>query len=168
MIPSFIFYLILVQLLIVSIVDITKKKIFNFWPIMNIIMFPILCYLFQDHYKFEWYSFIFPLAFLLVGFFLFLIRIMGGGDSKYLFSLFLVVPVALHETMLQYLLLSTLVIGSFVLMTNIGTNFNRITSSLKTGEYQEVKQFFGTKFSYAPVILIAWIWLGVSKGFFTL
>lgn len=166
MIPVIIAYLITLQLFIVSLGDIIKKKIPNFWPLLNLILFPILCWLYPEFYRFHWGSFIFPLAFLIVGFFLFLLRIMGGGDSKYLFSLFLIIPLQFHERMFEYLLYTTFIIGSFVLLTNLTSNLGQIVTSLKTGDYNEVKKYFGTKFAYAPVILIAWIWLGITQKIF--
>ena len=162
MIATPIFYLILIQLIIVSLGDISSKKIPNLWPLLNLIFYPVLCYLFPEYYSFHWQSFIFPFAFLIVGFILFLLKIMGGGDSKYLFSLFLIIPLAMHERMLNFLLLSTVIIGSFVLITNLVGSMEKIVQSLKLGDYNKVKVYFGTKFSYAPVILIAWIWLGVD------
>ena len=91
---------------------------------------------------------------------------MGGGDSKYLFSLFLIIPLQFHERMFEYLLYTTFIIGSFVLLTNLTSNLGQIVTSLKTGDYNEVKKYFGTKFAYAPVILIAWIWLGITQKIF--
>lgn len=166
MIPSILFYIILIQLLVVSLGDILTKKIPNYWPLFNIAIYPLLCWLYPEYYQLHWGSFIFPLAFLIVGFFLFLLRIMGGGDSKYLFSLFLILPLKLHEPMFKLLLLSTFIIGSFVLLTNLTSNLNKIMTGLRSGDYNEVKKYFGTKFAYAPVILIAWIWLGINRELF--
>lgn len=166
MIPLILFYLILIQLLVVSLGDIINKKIPNFWPLLNIVLYPILCWLYPEYYQLHWGSFIYPLAFLVVGFFLFLLRIMGGGDSKYLFSLFLILPLILHEPMFKFLLLSTFIIGSFALITNLTSNLGKIVTGLRSGDYNEVKKYFGTKFAYAPVILIAWIWLGIDRELF--
>jgi prepilin peptidase CpaA len=102
------------------------------------------------------YSFVF----LLVGFMLFLLRIMGGGDSKFLFTFFLIVPMHLQEKTFEYLLISTVLVGTFVFITNVAKNFDKLKTSLKIGDHQTVKSCFGSKFAFAPVILLAWIWIG--------
>lgn len=164
--PIPLYYFILLELVTVSFVDIKNKKISNFWPLLNICMFPVLCWLFSKYYYLSWTAFIFPGAFLFVGFILYLLKIMGGGDTKFLFSFFLIIPIQLHEQMFELLLLATLIIGSFVLITNLTNNIKKILLSLETHQYNEVKKFFGTKFSYAPVVLIAWIWLGFQNKVF--
>ena len=35
-----------------------------------------------------------------------------------------------------------------------------LREAFKKRDINKVKQVFGTKFTYAPVILLAWIWLG--------
>lgn len=160
--PLPVYLFILIELLFVSWGDIKTNKIPNMWSLLNIIAFAMLLFISPGLYVLKIETFIFSITFLIIGFFLFLLKIMGGGDSKFLFTFFLLVPLVHQELTFHYLLLSTLIIGSFVFLTNIARNFEKITVNLKNKNYQEVKSCFGTKFSYAPVILITWIWVGWS------
>jgi len=108
--------------------------------------------------------FLYSAAFLVVGFGLFLLRIMGAGDTKFLVTFFLLVPVSVQAQALTALLLSTLLIGGFLFFTNLARHHERIVASLKTGYIKGIKECFGTKFSFAPVILLAWLWLGWNVG----
>lgn len=158
--PLPIYLFIFIELVFVAWGDVKTNKIPNMWSLLNIITFATLLFISPELYQFQAETFVFSFAFLIIGFFLFLLKIMGGGDSKFLFTFFLLVPLSLHEMTFNYLLLSTLIIGSFVFLTNIAKNFDKIMRNLKIRNYQGVKSCFGTKFSYAPVILITWIWVG--------
>ena len=162
MIPLPIYLFVLIELAVVSYGDVKTNKIPNVWSILNIIAFIALLFVAPDFYFFRPETFAFSLAFLAVGFVLFLLKIMGGGDSKFLFSLFLLVPLNLHEKVFYYLLISTVIIGGFLLIQNTLKNFKLIWRAILDGNTREVKSFFGTKFSYAPVILVTWIWIGVE------
>ena len=162
MIPLPIYLFILIELAVVSYGDIRTNKIPNMWSILNLIAFIALLFVAPELYKFKLETFAFSAAFLAVGFVLFLLKIMGGGDSKYLFSLFLLVPLNLHEKVFYYLLLSTVIIGGFLLIQNTLKNFKPIWKAVLDGNTRRVKSFFGTKFSYAPVILVTWIWIGFT------
>ena len=166
MLPISIYLFLLIELFVVSYGDIKTNKIPNMWPILNIVMFLLMLILFPDNYHFEFNTFFYSLVFLLVGFVLFLLKIMGAGDTKFLFSFFLVVPVSMHESMLMNLLISTIIIGLFFLLQNTLKNFENILESVKIGDIKRIKTYYGTKFSYAPVILISWIWLGWQKNIF--
>jgi prepilin peptidase CpaA len=87
---------------------------------------------------------------------------MGGGDTKYLFSLFLLIPISLQGKVFYFLLISTIIIGGFLLIQNTLKNFKPLWKAILDGNTQEVKSYFGTKFSYAPVILVTWLWVGFS------
>jgi prepilin peptidase CpaA len=154
------------ELFFVGYGDIREKKIPNMWSILNLLCFILFLFIFPDLYLFKIKTFVIPVTFLIVGYFLFLLRIMGGGDSKFLFSFFLVVPFIYHEKLFEYLLYSTVIIGLFTFLTNMGSQFNKILMYAKSQQYHKIKECFGTKFSYAPVILIAWLWLGFKNNFF--
>lgn len=162
MIPITIYLFILIELLFVSWGDVKTDKIPNLWSIINILTFLIMFFVAPEFYQFSINVFILPLTFLVIGFFLFLLKIMGGGDSKFLSTLFLVVPYALHDQTFEYLLYSTILIGSFVFLTNLVKNFEKIILNLKIRNFVEVKSCFGSKFTYAPVILLSWLWLGIK------
>lgn len=155
-----------IELLVVAYGDVKEKKIFNIWSLLNLLFFAILCFAFPDLYSFHIKTFLFPLVIFATGFVLFLLKIMGGGDTKFLSTFFLVVPYGLHERLFILLMYSTCIIGAFILVTNTASNFSEIVKYARLGSYKEVKKYFGSKFSFAPVILIAWIWLGWSIKIF--
>lgn len=161
--PISVFIFLLMQLFLVAYGDIKTKKIPNYWSLINIAIFALLTALFPDQYRWELKTFIYPVAFFFVGFVLFLLKIMGGGDSKYLVSFYLLTPVDLHESAFLCLLLSTIIVGLFLLLMNALNNFEKIISALRYMDIIAIKQIFGTKFSYAPVILISWMWFGIEN-----
>lgn len=160
MIPVSVYLYILITLLFVSYGDIKTQKIPNLWSILNIMVFPVLLFFFPDQYNLSFETFFFSIVFLIVGFVLFLLKIMGGGDSKFLFTLFLVVPLSAHFVTLYALIIATVMIGSFFFITNLVKNFDKIIEYAKEGNKRGIKECFGTKFSFAPVILISWIFVG--------
>lgn len=162
MIPLPIYLFILIELAIVSYGDIKTDKIPNMWSIINLIAFVVLLFVAPEFYKFTPLAFTYSFAFLAVGFVLFLLKIMGGGDTKYLFSLFLLIPMTLQGKVFYFLLISTIIIGGFLLIQNTLKNFKPLWKAILDGNTQEVKSYFGTKFSYAPVILVTWLWVGFS------
>ena len=91
---------------------------------------------------------------------LFVLNIMGGGDSKYLSSLYLLVPLDFQESTFHYLLYATILVGSTLLLFNLLKNFDIIVVYSRTKDIAGIKRIFGKKFTYAPVIFIAWMWFG--------
>ncbi|MCK6594132.1 MAG: hypothetical protein L6Q33_02945 [Bacteriovoracaceae bacterium] len=87
-------------------------------------------------------------------------KIMGGGDSKYLSSMFLLIPIEIQDTAFIYLLYTTVIVGSTLIIFNLLKNFDRIWLMAKTYDVNGIKKLFGKKFTYAPVIFIAWMWFG--------
>lgn len=158
--PLPIYLFVLIELIFVAVADIRTNKIVNLWSVLNLIFFLVLVYISPQYYFFKLDTFIYSSVFLLVGFTLFLLRIMGGGDSKFLFTFFLIVPMHLQEKTFEYLLISTVLVGTFVFITNLAKNFDKLKASLKMGDNEAVKSCFGSKFAFAPVILLAWIWVG--------
>lgn len=160
MIPFVIYIGILIELLVVSWTDVKTKKISNYWSLANILIFVLLTFIFPEYYIWAWQSFLYSGVFLVIGFILFLLNIMGGGDSKYLFSFFLLIPLGLQEQSFFYLLVSTVVTGIIFFFMNFFTNLKDIVRYFKVGDYQGVKSCFGSKFAFAPVILLAWLCIG--------
>lgn len=160
MIPLPIYLGILLELVFVSWKDIKTKKISNYWSIANILIFVILTFVLPEYYFWSWQTFLYSGVFLLIGFALFLLNIMGGGDSKFLFSFFLLIPMNLQEQSFFYLLVSTVVTGLMFFMMNFITHFKDLIRYLKIGDYKGVKSCFGSKFAFAPVILLAWLCVG--------
>lgn len=164
MIPVAVYWLLVAELAAVSWGDVRTQKIPNLWSLFNLVLFALLLVIWPEHYPLQWETFMYSTVFLVVGFVLFLLRVMGGGDTKFLFSFFLLIPVALQPKALLSLLLSTILIGGFLLLTNLGKNHEKIVAYLKSGYIRGIKECFGTKFSFAPVILLAWMWLGWQIG----
>lgn len=160
MIPLPIYLFVLIELVVVSYGDIKTNKIPNYWSLLNLGAFLCLLWVAPQFYFFKPETFMYSAAFLVVGFGLFLLNIMGGGDSKFLFTFFLLVPVSIHEKTFYHLLLATVIIGGFVFLQNLLRNSRTIWNALKESNLRAVKNCFGTKFSYAPVILVAWLWMG--------
>ena len=160
MLPIVVFLFISIQLLVVAYVDFKTRKISNIWLLINFIFFCVLSLIFPDVYVWKLESLLFPMAFLGVGFILFILNIMGGGDSKYLSSLYLLIPVAFQEIAFLYLLYTTVIVGSSLLLFSALKNFDYIVVLSRTGDISGIKKIFGKKFTYAPVIFIAWMWFG--------
>ncbi len=163
MIPLTVYYFMILEITIVSIIDIREKVIKNYWPLMNIVMFFAFLFIFPNDYHLDLETFFYPVVFLLVGFVLFLLKIMGAGDTKFLFSFFLLIPRTVQHELFVLLLYSTVLIGCFFFFTNLIRNFEKIVDSLKTKNYGTLKNCFGSKFPFAPVILLSWLWLGWKK-----
>jgi prepilin peptidase CpaA len=154
---------ILLQLMAISYGDLKYKKIPNRWSLMNISIFVLGLFLFPHLYFFSWKTFVYPVAFLLVGFFLFYLKIMGGGDSKYLSSLYLIIPSSYHEMSFVYLLHSTLLIAPLIFCWMTLKKWKQFIQYFRLGLTGSFRQLYGSKFSYAPVILFSWIWMGWEK-----
>ena len=158
--PISVYIFLVFQLFFVAYGDFKDKKISNVWPVINIVFFIISAFIFPNHYNFSLSTFLFPITFFVVGFILFILKIMGAGDSKYLLSFYLLIPVALHEDAFVFLAYSTVVVGLSLLFSNIFKNLDIIVVAIKSRNLILIKSIFGKKFSYAPVILVSWLWFG--------
>lgn len=154
------YLLILIELVIVSWIDIRTKKISNSWFFLNLLLGIIFYLTFTDYYHFEWTLFILPVSWLIIGFFLFLSKIMGAGDSKFLASFFLIVPVQFHLELFENLIYSTIVVGLVTFLIKVLQDFKKIKAYAFTHYWQGLKEMIGSRFSYGPVILLAWLMLG--------
>lgn len=155
-----IFLFLLIELIFVTIGDIKYRKIRNIWSILNLVMAVIFFITLPGEYPFRFEAFQFTIVFFAVGFLLFILKIMGGGDSKFLATFFLLIPLRLQEAYFYYLLIGTIIVGIIFFIRNIVKNRELLMKSFKESDIQGVKNCFGTKFAYAPVILMAWIFLG--------
>ena len=160
MLPVVVFLFISIQLLVVAYIDFKTTKISNVWILINFLFFVVLTLLFPHVYIWSFSALWVSLAFLFVGFGLFIMNIMGGGDSKYLASFYLLIPLQFQETVFLYLLYTTVIVGSSLLLFNALKNFDKIILMLRIGDVKGIRKVFGKKFTYAPVIFIAWMWFG--------
>lgn len=160
---AYVFYAIAFQLLFVAWFDLRKKTISNYWPLINLTLAFILYLAFPDVYLFSWELLLFPVGFILIGFVLFLMGIMGAGDSKYLASLFLIIPYQYHFAFFEKLLLTTIMVGGLLLSLKVLRNFSTLKAYLWSHHWSGLKETIRSRFSYAPVIFLAWIVLGALE-----
>lgn len=156
----YLFGFLLLELLIVSFVDLRIKKISNLWSIGNVLLFLILC-LAGGRWP-DLSHFLFPLGMIAAGFVLFLLHIMGAGDSKYLASLFLLIPTENQLLFFERLLLVTIFVGTILVLLKFTKKAAKIRAYLLTFYFRGLQQEIHSRFSYAPVILVSWILLGAS------
>jgi prepilin peptidase CpaA len=161
--PLTVFLFILVELVFVSYIDLKFKKIANYWSVLNLVIFFALTYILPDHYQISMQTFVYSMAFIGVGFLLFSLKIMGGGDSKFLASYYLLIPVSLQENALIVLLIVTVGVGVSFLFYNTIKNLKLIERVLQHRELNHLKMIYGKKIPYAPVILISWLWFGIES-----
>lgn len=163
MIPWPIYTFIFLELICVTYVDVKYKKISNLWSILNIGLAVVLFILFPDIYIFGIETFLFTIVIPLVGFLLFVLNIMGGGDSKFLATFFLIIPTATQDITFYFLLLSTIIVGIIFFLKNVVDQRTRIFNSIMSRDVEGIKLSFGTKFAFAPVILLTWFLIGLQK-----
>lgn len=158
--PFVVYLYLAAQILVVAYHDLQTKKISNRWPVINLGFFVFFILLFPEYYKFDFATFVWPVAFFVAGFFLFVLKIMGGGDSKYLTTFYLLIPVKFHEDAFFALAISTILVGSSIFINNILKNIELIKHAFIMRDLAAIKSIFGKKFAFAPVIFISWIWFG--------
>jgi Flp pilus assembly protein protease CpaA len=159
-----IYSLILFELAIISFIDIKTKKISNLWSFAQVAA-AILFYFSMDSYQWSWTVLIYPIIWFVVGFGLFLLGIMGAGDSKLITSLYLLIPLSLHHVMLEKIVISTIVIGFMNFCLKITKDFKSIKAYALSAYWQGLWKKMKSSFSFAPVIMMAWILLGVQLWF---
>lgn len=159
---SLIFYIILLQLIIVSWVDIKTTKIKNYWFLGNSLLGIVLQ---LTLYHFDWQFIIYPLATILIGLILFEFKIMGAGDSKYMASLFLLAPASSHHLLLISFIESTIVVGIMMLLMGIMRKHQEFWTCLRLRDIKGIISLVRSRFSYAPVMLIGWLLWGVKNEF---
>ncbi|MGE3609453.1 MAG: prepilin peptidase [Bacteriovoracaceae bacterium] len=150
------------EILIVAYLDFKLKKISNYWVVLNIILSAVFYLFWSTQYPWSWELFLFPVGFVFLGFVLFLMNIMGAGDSKYLASLFLIIPVEYHLPFFEKIIYSTLIVGAISLIIKIFQNFRKMKVFIFSYYWAGVKDIIKSRMSYAPVIFLAWLLFGVS------
>ena len=163
MIPTSTFIFLLIEVLAVTYLDLKVRKIPNSFAILNLIFFTYLILFQKDLYPFAWEHFVYSITFLIIGFGLFMLKIMGGGDSKFLASFFLVIPINYQDFFLLNLLWTTIIVSGSLFLINIIENFVKIIEHIRSRDFSKIKNYFGKKIPFAPVVLMAWIWLGLEK-----
>jgi prepilin peptidase CpaA len=161
MAPKLTYLGILLCLVAVAWIDIKTQKISNRWTLLNLIVFVGLLILSPLH-PLTFSTLIYPVLMLMVGFVLFILNVMGAGDAKYLASLFLIIPLTWQAPFFELLVLSTCLVASVLIIVNILRNYSRVIREIRNRNLKGLSSCFGTRFSYAPVILFAWLWFAVQ------
>ena len=146
----------LIQLLAVAWIDFKYRKIANAWSVLNVAIF-IISFFFINNSGFEFGHFYYPVIFFLVGFAFYTLRIMGGGDSKYLVSIYLLIPRYFHEGFLYVLLYVVVFIGVTQFIYNTYSGRKLLVDFWKYKDVVYLKNCYGKKFPFAPLILLSWI-----------
>ncbi|MCY4643113.1 MAG: prepilin peptidase [Bacteriovoracales bacterium] len=146
----------LIQLVVVAWIDIRHRKIPNTWIILNIVTFIFLILALPNPYAPSLQTFAYPLSFLALGFVLFLLNIMGGGDSKFLASFFLLIPTNRHETFFVVLLYTTIAVTFGLFLINSIRSRKKLAILLLTKDWSGLGQIYGKKIPFAPIILFSW------------
>lgn len=160
---GWIYIVILIELVIVSWIDIKIKKISNLWLYLNLVLSVAFHLLYPEIYFWDWATLIFPVGWIIGGFILFVFGVMGAGDSKFLATLFLLIPLEQHALMFEKVLYTTLIVGFVFLVFKIAKDFKTIKAYALSSYWQGLKTSIKSSFSFAPVVLIAWMLLGVEQ-----
>lgn len=157
-----IFAVVLAELFIVAWVDVKTKLIKNYWHLINLSL-ALICYLLlPEYYQFTWEILLFPAGYILLGFFFFFVGIMGAGDSKFLAGLNLLIPLQYQLPYLESLILATILVGAILLVRKIFKTHRELKAYAWSGYFKGILGIIKSEFSYAPVMLLAWIHLGVQ------
>lgn len=155
-----VFIVVMIELLFVGWIDFKTKKISNYWVILNVILSIGLYMMASDVYHLSLNILIFPLGFIVAGFILFLLNIMGAGDSKFLASLFLLTPSGYQIILFEKILVSTIVTGALLLSFSFVRNRKVLIAFMTNRHWRGIRDIIKSRFSYAPVISVAWLLLG--------
>lgn len=157
-----VFTILLLELLTVSWIDFRRKKISNYWILCNLAFATILFSLGGPLYALNWNILFFPVGFVGFGFVLFLLNIMGAGDSKYLASLFMVTPFEYQFVFFEKMIISTIVVGSILIGLRFLKQRHEMIAFFVNRHWRGLRDLVKSSFSYAPVVLVSWILLGIE------
>ena len=152
-----IFLYILIVLGFVSYLDLKYRKISNLWPVLNIVSFILMIIFFPELGFLKLKSFSIPCIIILIGIFLFRYNIMGGGDSKFLATMILLIH---HESQLSFLYILSWVTAIFAVIRIIYLLLKNKKINRDNFLVLVPRTLSGKKFPYAPIILLSWIIFG--------
>lgn len=163
MIPIPLFLFLLFELIIITYLDFRYRKIPNHYIILNIILYFFFISIFKEHYSIVFSHYIYSIIFFILGFIFFLhpLKIMAGGDSKLLASIFLLLPTDFQDLFLLNLLWVTILVTSICIILNLYENLNNIIEHVRRKNYSQIYEF-GKKIPFTPIILLSWGWLGIE------
>jgi prepilin peptidase CpaA len=155
--PLILYFTILGILLFFSVIDIKTKKIPNKY--LPLFLIPFFSYLIFDNQLYLnwpmtlWY----PFVVLIGGFVLFLFKIMGAGDAKLLFLLFLCIPNQEKNNFLKILIITTIMISILRISLQIIRKREQFWIDLITFNVKGLFNLVSERYSYAPVIFLSWV-----------
>ena len=152
-----------VELTAVTWLDLKYRKISNLWVLLNLFIFIIIYFIFEGPLLFSWEQLYYPAIFFIVGFAFYTLKIMGGGDSKFLVSIYLMLPVIYHESFLYTLLYVTILVGIIQFSYNSYVGRQLILDFFRYRNVNYLKECYGKKFPFAPIILLSWIMFGMNN-----
>ena len=158
---EWVYALVFIELILVAWIDIRKTRISNYWFLINSFLAAVFYLIPGPDYSWSWETLFFPIGFIVGGFLLFLVNVMGAGDSKYLASLFLMVPLKYHQSLFEKLVMTTILLGIISLVMNLIKEKQRVQAFAINRYWRGAFEAMKSRFSYAPVILIAWMSLGI-------
>jgi len=153
--PGSVYLFILLQTIIVATIDLKTRKISNSWSLFNIIFYFLGIFFLSTTYMFSWESWAFPVGIFILGFGLYYLKIMGGGDSKFMATIFVVIPPAYHEQLAMNLIMTTIVCAGAIFLFNFFRNVKKIKNAVLLNELFLLKGIWGKKFPFAPIISLS-------------
>ena len=148
--PKELYFFLLIQLFAVAWLDFKYRKISNVWILINLIVFGVTYFYIKGDYNFNYLQVYYPIVFFVVGFAFYMLRIMGGGDSKYLVSMYLLIPLNFHESFLYNLLAVTCAIGGAQFLYNSYKGRDLLKQFLKTKKFIIPQKMLWKKIPFCP------------------
>ena len=161
---SSLYYLILVELIVVALVDLKTRKIKNYWSIFHMILSILLLVLLQYHSSIK--AAYIPIVIFGTGFIGYTLKIVGAGDVKFLSTLLFIVPEVQQLAFLEALGLTVILVGFLILFYKLLINFKTIYINLLTKDWKGVKSSLSSRNPFAPIIMLAWLVWGYQINIF--
>jgi len=161
--PKELFIFLFLELIAVAWIDFKYRKISSIWVFLNFSIFFLIYFILGLGLTFSLTQLYYPVIFFVVGFAFYTLRIMGGGDSKFLVSMYIILPVYFHENFLMSLLYVTTFVGLTQFIYNSIVGRDLLMKFWRQKSIKHLKQCYGKKFPFAPIILLSWIIFGMNN-----
>lgn len=156
-----VFCILLLELIIVAILDFHTKKIKNVWSLINIVI-SVIFFVFLDSHILTMNTLLYPVSIFIIGYILFSLKIMGGGDVKFLSTFFLMIPLKFHENFLYILLLSIISTSVILIILKCLRNYKQVIDAIFKKRIDLILEIIFKKSwnVFAPLICLSWIMFG--------
>jgi prepilin peptidase CpaA len=138
--------------------DLKYRKVPNLWSLLNVAIFITLALAVPEVWLFSWNTFLWPVIIFLMGFFLYWMGIMGGGDAKFLSSTFLIIPAGDQEGFTIVLLVMTILASASLMLWRY---FRRRRAA--QGFFSFLRENWGRKYPFIPVVFTSWFFYGAGE-----